>query len=208
MKSEVKALLPVAEAITKLLHPHAEVVVHDMQQNNIAAIFNAYSKRQVGDDSLLSEQELMATMNDCVGPYPKTNWDGRQLKSVSSVVRDSSGDPVAMLCINLDISQLQLCQQAISQFINLNLMEQPPEPLFVDDWQTRVNEYVHQYLADQQLSLHSITRDDKRKIVHHLNEVGAFSGKNAAQYIAQILGVSRASVYQYLKATQKSGGVK
>jgi predicted transcriptional regulator YheO len=48
-------LKSVAEAISKLLHPLAEVVVHDLEANRIVHIFNALSGRKVGDPSLLDD---------------------------------------------------------------------------------------------------------------------------------------------------------
>jgi len=200
MNSVIERQLPVAEAIARLLHPHAEVVVHDIARNCVAAIYNGFSQRQVGDVSHLTEAD-MPQLDDCLGPYPKTNWDGRALKSVSSVLRDDQGNAVGLLCINFDVSQLRLMQQVIDSFIQPKEMIEQPEALFSDDWHERINHYVHQYLLDHQLTLDSISRRDKKNLVGHLQDVGAFSGKNAATYIARVLQISRATVYKYLQET-------
>lgn len=201
MNQAITAILSTAKAIERLLHPHAEVVLHDINTNTILAIYNPLSKRKVGDSSLVSEIEQMNKLDDCIGPYPKTNWNGRKMKSVSSVIRDNDGHAVAMLCINLDVSTLEYCQQFLFEFISPKLMQEQPQELFVDDWQDRINTYVHQYLSDNSLSLESINRQEKQQIVAHLNTVGAFSGKNAANYVANILKISRATVYKYLKTS-------
>lgn len=163
MQPAIKTAIPTAEAVSRLLHPHGEVVIHDIKANKIAAIFNPFSKRQVGDDSLLSDEERMASLEDCIGPYPNTNWDGRGLKSVSSVIRDQRGTAVALLCINLDISAMTHLQEIIAQFIKPSELQAQPEPLFADDWQSRVNQYVQQYLANHQLSLATLTRAQKKR---------------------------------------------
>lgn len=196
MKKSIKAFLPAAEAIQRLLHPYAEVVIHDIKQNKIVAIFHPFSKRKIGDSSLLSQEEEMATMEDCVGPYEKMNWDGRKLKSVSSLIRDENNKAVGMMCINLDISKLENYHELISAFLHSNLPQ--PAPLFNDDWQERINKYVHNYLSEHYLSLETLSREDKKKLIEHLHKIGAFSGKNSAQYIAQIIKTSRATVYNYL----------
>ncbi len=198
MKQPIKTILPSAQAICRLLHPHAEVVVHDIALNQIVAIFNPYSQRKVGDSSLMAEKELMETLEDCVGPYEKTNWNGRKLKTVSSLIRDVKGQPVGMLCINLDISALDDAQTLISAFINCDHFEPQPEPLFKEDWQSKINEYIHHYLKSKHLSLDALKREDKKSLIQHLNEVGAFEVKRAANYIAMILKISRATVYNYL----------
>jgi D-arginine utilization repressor len=202
MKKAIKAFLPTAEAIQRLLHPHAEVVVHDIKQNQIVAIFHPFSKRRVGDSSLFTKEEEMATLEDCVGPYEKINWDGRKLKSVSSVIRDENKKSVGMLCINLDISKLERFNDLIAAFISNEKLFPQPVPLFKDDWQEKINKYVHAYLSKHHLTLESINRTEKKELIEHLYKVGAFTAKSAALYIAKVIGVSRATVYNYLANTE------
>ncbi|MFT3742449.1 MAG: PAS domain-containing protein [Gammaproteobacteria bacterium] len=198
MEKAIKAFLPIAEAIERLLHPHAEVVIHDLKQNRIVAIYHPFSKRRISDSSLLTPEEQLATLEDCVGPYEKMNWDGRKLKSVSSIIRDESDQAVAMLCINLDISKLEQLNTLIAHFIGKDQFVSQPEPLFQDDWQERVNKYVHAYLNEHHLTLESLNRTEKRRLISHLHEIGAFNAKNAALYIAQVIRVSKATIYNYL----------
>ena len=196
----IKAILPTAQAIQRLLYPHAEVVIHDIRKNQIAAIFHPISKRRVGDPSLLTQEE-MNMLEDSVGPYEKINWDGKKLKSVSSILRDDKGNAVGMLCINLDISALEKMNNLIASFISQELLTSQPPPLFKEDWQEKVNKYIHTYLAEHHLSLESLNRSEKKELIEHLHHIGAFTAKNAALYIAQILGVSRATIYNYLSHT-------
>ncbi len=193
----IKSVLPIAEAIQRLLHPHAEVVIHDIKKNQIIAIYHPFSKRRVGDSSLLSQEE-MDRLEDCIGPYEKINWDGKKLKSVSSVIRDEKGKVVAMMCINLDISKLEKMADFIAQFISRDQFIPQPEPLFKDDWQEKINKYINHYLHEQHLTLETLNRKEKKELIEHLHKIGAFTGKNAALYIAQIIGVSRATIYNYL----------
>lgn len=132
MKKAIKLFLPTAEAIQRLLHPHAEVVVHDIKLNQIVAIYHPFSKRRVGNSSLFTKDEEMARLDDCIGPYEK------------------------------------------------------------------INEYIHAYLFERRLSLKSLHRSEKKELIEHLNKIGAFTAKNAALYIAEIIGVSRATIYNYL----------
>lgn len=202
MNKAIKAFLPTAEAIQRLLYPHAEVVVHDLKKNQIVAIYHPFSKRRAGDSSLFTQEEEMATLEDCVGPYEKVNWNGERLKSVSSIIRDENDQAVGMLCINLDVSIFIKFNKLISQFIELEQLIPQPAPLFKDDWQERTNIYLHKYLKENHLTLEMLDRKEKRKLIEHLYGVGAFTGKNAAGYIAQILNVSRATVYNYLSKYQ------
>ncbi len=198
MNKAIKNFLSIAEAVQRLLHPYAEVVIHDIKRNKIAAIFHPFSKRRVGDPSLLTPEE-MSGLQDCIGPYEKLNWNGNKLKSISSVIRDESGQAIGLFCINLDISQLIKINQEILLFIQGGDLIAQPKPLFRDDWQEKINQYVHAYLSERHLNLESLNRNEKKALIEHLNKIGAFTGKNAAEYVAQIIGVSRATVYNYLR---------
>ncbi len=198
MQKTIKRFLPTAEAIQRLLHPYAEVVIHDIKRNKIAAIFHPFSKRRVEDPSLLTPEEMNG-LEDCIGPYEKLNWDGSKLKSISSVIRDEAGQAVGLLCINLDISKLIKINQEILTFIQSTELIPQPKYLFKDDWQEKMNQYIHAYLSERHLNLESLTREEKKALIEHLNKIGAFTGKNAAAYVAHIIGISRATVYNYLR---------
>jgi len=198
MHPVIKTTLPIAEALQKLLYPFAEIAIHDIKTNKIAAIYNSFSKRKVNDPSLLSAEDELLTLNDCTGPYEKINFDGKKLKSISSLIKDEKGRVVGLFCINLDISKLNDCKNIIDGFLNYQSFVSQPSQLFKDDWKEKINEFIHTYLIKQRLNLDTLNKIEKRKLIHHLNEMGAFIGKNATLYIAQILKVSRATVYNYL----------
>jgi predicted transcriptional regulator YheO len=74
-----------------------------------------------------------------------------------------------------------------------------PAILFKDDWRERVNIYVTDYLKKEGLTLQTLDKEQKQELVHALYRVGAFESKNAANYIADVLQISRATLYNYLK---------
>ena len=100
---ELERYKPIAEAISLLLFPHAEVVIHNLHTGFIGAIFNNLSKRAPGDESSLDESDRLPDNQDVFPPYFKINWDGKKMKSVTAVLRSSRGKAVGLLCINLDI---------------------------------------------------------------------------------------------------------
>ncbi len=201
MHSALKSFIPIATAIERLLYPFAEIVIHDIKKNKIVVLYNSFSKRKINDPSSLSEINELLTLGDCTEPYEKMNWDGKKLKSISSLIKDEKGNAVGLFCINLDISKLVFCQELIANFIQDNSVFPQPTPLFKDDWKEKIHHYLHAYLSKHHLNLDSIDKIEKKKLVKHLNDAGAFNGKNAAQYVAQLLKISRATVYNYLTTT-------
>lgn len=174
-----------AEAISVLFHPHAEVIIHDLKSGLIAAIYNNFSKRKVGDESLLDQIDQFP---DVFPVYAKTNWNGKTIKSISATLRDSKGKAIGLLCINLDVSKWEEMGRFIESWLK-SPSTLKPEALFKDDWRERINTYVSQ----------AIISNSKKEIVLGLYKEGAFKAKNAAAYISDVLDLSRATIYNYLK---------
>lgn len=199
MKQSLKDVLPYAEAFSRLLHPFAEVVVHDLGKDRIEAIYNPLSRREVGDGSYLDRIDFDEAQS-VIGPYDKTNWDGRPMKSISVVIRNQSGKAEGFLCVNVDVSAFQAAHLLLQSFLKNNAdLAEESQRLFKDDLYERINLYVHHYCQDRQVSLEALSREDKKEIINSLVADGAFEGKNAANYIGRVLGISRATVYNYLK---------
>jgi len=199
MKNELKRFLPMAEGFARLLHPFGEIVVHDLQTDKVEAIFNPISRREVGDSSYLDRIDF--TDGDTViGPYDKMNWDGRKLKCVSIVIRNDRKKAEGFLCINMDISNFQIFQDTIGMFLGNNAkLNEKEQLLFKDDLYERINTFVQNYCHENQVTISSLGRDRKSEVIRLLEAEGAFKAKNAASYVARVLGMSRASVYNYLK---------
>lgn len=199
MKPSFRHIQPFADAIARLLHPFAEVVLHDLETDSIQAIYNSFSRREVGDPSYLERVDF-DTSQEVIGPYAKTNWDGRSLKSISIVIRNQKGDAEGFLCINVDVSAFESAKSMLQCFLSNNAeMAEDTQSLFKDDLYEKINLYVQSYCRDKHVSLDALSKGEKREIVHALIANGAFKGRNASSYIARILGVSRATVYNYSK---------
>lgn len=188
----------IADAIATLFYPYAEVVLHDLATQSVAYIANNFSKRELGDDSGLDELENTPDAT-VIGPYEKLNWDGRKLRSISVVLRDDAGVVLGMMCVNLDISVFEGARAALDLFLSGSKLVAQPALLFEDDWQERINRFIHGWLQQRQLSLSILNREHKRELVEALLHEGAFRGKNAANYVANVLGMGRATVFKHLK---------
>ncbi|BAU72717.1 helix-turn-helix transcriptional regulator [Metapseudomonas furukawaii] len=189
----------IADAIATLFFPHAEVVLHDLRTQKIDYIANNLSKRCVGDDAALEDMLDDEVGERNIGPYEKLNWDGQKIRSMSTVLRDAQGTPLAVLCINLNISLFEAAKAALDLFLSPGKLIPQPDALFRDDWQERINTFLHNWLRQRQLGLNLLTREHKRELVLALHAEGAFKGKSAANYVANVLNMGRATVYKHLK---------
>jgi predicted transcriptional regulator YheO len=192
----------IVKGIAALLHPFAEVVIHDLEEQRIAILVNNFSKRKIGSPSLLEDMEFTPGQW-VIGPYEKINWDGRKLKSISVVLRNSQGTPEAIMCINLDVSAAMNIWQHLELFLRPNGMIDQPQALFKDDWHEKINRFINSWLSENSRTIASLDRNEKRKLVVLLHEQGAFRGKQAASYISRVLGLGNSTVYKYLKEVRK-----
>jgi predicted transcriptional regulator YheO len=190
----------IADSMATLLFPHAEVILHDLATQTVVHIAHNISKRKIGDDSALEEISGDLTTQLSIGPYEKLNWDGQRVRSITSVLLDDKGKPEVALCINLNYSVLEQARDALNLFFQASRMVAQPEALFRDDWQERINTFLHAWLQERHLGLNSLSRADKRNLIEALYHEGAFEGRSAYDYIANVLNMGRATVYKYVKA--------
>lgn len=184
-----------AEGIALLLHPYAEVAVHDVRRDRIVAIWNAFSKRKVGDPSLLRSLPPRQRDSTHYGPYEKTNWNGKRLKCVSISLLDDQDSPMLM-CINFDVSAFDPVLQLAS------IPEQQPSVLFARNWRERINQLAHEWVRSHGLNMETLDQEQRLALVRHLEEQGAFEARKSIEQMAAILGVSRATAYNLRKTVK------
>ena len=114
-KAILRILHPVAEGIAKAFGHDCEVVIHSLEDlgHSITKIVNSHvTGRNVGspmtDYGLMILNEAELSGNDVFGHYYTKLDDGRQLKSVTVLVRNAKGNPVGIICINIDILILNI----------------------------------------------------------------------------------------------------
>jgi len=207
--SPVKDLLltryaPIADGIAALFFPYAEVVIHDLHDQTVLYLANNLSRRETGDDSTPEEIDHPARER-VIGPYEKLNWDGRRMRCVSNMLLDDSGQPAGVMCINFNIAVFEEVRSTLDLFIKGTGIVTQPEELFRDDWQDRINTFLHTWLRERQIGINALTREHKREIVEALHAQGAFRGRSSANYVAAVLTMGRATVYKILKQMKEGG---
>ena len=185
-----------AAAISTLFYPHAEVVIHDLETGRVAGIWNAFSGRKPGMESLVDNVLEEAGDAGVYGPYEKTGEDGRRLKSVTAVIKDDYGQALGLLCINMDVSHFEAAAKLLAAFTGA-VAPRPPS-LFAGDWREEINTALHDWLRTRGLALTALKKGDRVALVAALDGRGLFQTRNAVDHLASLIGASRASIYNYL----------
>ena len=142
--------IPLCNSIVLLMAPLIEVIVHDLVSGEIYYINGGLSKRKVGDLSLLEPSEFEKNIDQIT--YPKINFDGRLIKSISVPV-----DNKWLICINADASVFSQMKSLGEVFLN-TMKESKPESLFKNDWQEKLHVAIHDFLKDQGLKFDELNR--------------------------------------------------
>lgn len=190
--------ISICEALARLLAPHAEVVMHDLASDKIHYIANCFSKRRVGQSSLTDITDVDFDKN-VIGPYAKTNWDGRRLKSVSAVIRDDNGKPIGLMCINHDVEAFAGMLEQLIALVGTPVSMAPATAVFSSDWRERINEHVGSFLVEHNATLAGLDTGAVNALIARLDKVGIFEIRHAINYVADVLSVSRATLYNRLK---------
>ncbi len=205
--SHLNSYIPIANALARLFAPHAEIVLHDLRTDNIHHIAGGFSKRRAGDSSLndIVDVDLAASI---IGPYSKTNWDGRRLKSITAVLRNEAGAPIGLMCINYDVEAFAGLLDQVTHILGDAVPMRPATALFSNDWRERINEHVGAFLAAENATLAGLTSDRMNALIAHLDKAALFEIRNATPYIAEILGLSRATLYNRLRLVRATPFIK
>ncbi|HEX8612821.1 MAG TPA: PAS domain-containing protein [Telluria sp.] len=192
----------IVEALGRTLAPMVEVVLHDLTRpaSSIVAISNSLSGREVGDPT--TEIGMARITNpdfpDVLQNYANQFPDGRPAKSTSIGLRNSAGEYVAALCLNVDVSLLtsvaaSLSQLAQTQAEAIDIRESLASPRLDE-----LRASLERFAATLNKTPHALTPAQRREAVHQLAKAGLMDLKNAQAVVAAMLGVARPTVYSYL----------
>ncbi|RQO64077.1 DNA-binding protein [Variovorax sp. KBW07] len=192
-----------AEGLGETFAPFCEVVVHDLSnpKNAIYAIENSLSGRQVGQ----SATELgLARIRDpqfpaVIANYANTFPDGRKVKSTSIGIKDESGEYVAALCLNVDLTLFQSFQGAISQFTRTEDSQVHEHLDAGGNPSGRIHARIDEFAASRATTSRSLKPADRKQLVLELKKAGLLEVRRGAEIAAAHMGVSRATVYSDAK---------
>ena len=200
MAHRLSQFRPVADAIVKLFHPYAEVVLHDIIDDTIAYVANPFSGRAVGDVSYLGlDPKEPSLKKDVLGPYEKADYKGQPIRSITAVLRNADGNPIGILCINLDFLVLESALEILDKFVRSPDIDAVPETLFQKDWRDLIKLEIRSYLLETDKTLNMLNIKGRMTLLKRLDEKGLFYARKSVQQVAHALGISRATVYKNLK---------
>ena len=203
-------LRQVGDAICSLFGPNCETCIHDLTdlQQSLVYINGTVTGRKNGAPAtdllvkLLRQPELKNLHRH---NYKTTTRDGRCLKSTTSIICDSKGKPVAAFCINFDTTDFFNAAQALQPFIFSRENDSGPgQETFAHSASETVEAIFDQAITEIGRQPVTMTVEEKTHLFEILENNGTFQFKGAVEQIAALMGITKYTVYNYLKKIRKN----
>ncbi|TMR99154.1 transcriptional regulator [Nonomuraea basaltis] len=204
----LRTLTALVEPLATVIPGDSEVVLHDLRllPNSIVAVAGTLTGREVGGPAtnLLLQAAASGNFVSRHG-YLSKHSDGRDLRSSTTIFRDSLDVPVAALCINGDITSWRMIANLALSMIPAPTATVASTKSPADDGEQFVRnvDELAQHLLTRAIRAQGIPTDlmhkrHKLAVVHDLKKRGFFTLREAAELAAEALGVSRFTIYNYL----------
>jgi predicted transcriptional regulator YheO len=192
-----------ADNLAALLGPTAEVVVHDLEdlQHSIVYIAGDVTHREIGSPMTNMGLEALRKGTETSllqGSYRSELPDGRVLKCSSTFLRSASGHSTVAICINIDITHWAQAADLIADFATVGSRADLQED-YIRTVPEMIEVVVMGAVSEMKKTPETMDGAERLELVRTLDERGVFLIKGALGYVSTLLGVSRATVYNYLQ---------
>ena len=121
----VEIYQPVMRAMHAILGEYSEFILHDlsMPESSVTAVCGNVTERHIGAPTTNLVMETLRKYGDQAEDilcYPSTTKDGRQLKSMTTFIREQ-GKIVGCLCCNVDLTEYIMAQKLLCGFCKTRL---------------------------------------------------------------------------------------
>ncbi len=218
MNKLLKPYAKVVEYLGLVLGPSYEIVLYDIANKDmsIVAIANGFvSGRNLFDPITDKNLKLLGQIKeedtDFYVNYNSYSRDGKRLRGSSFYIRNETGEPIGILCINFDDSKyvelthsiLGLCHP--DTLLSKNSYEKIDDHYYDEDTEHYgksitdiATNMVTNAIKQRNIPVNNMTKDDKLDLVEELNAKGVFLLKGAVSEVARLIGTSDATLYRYL----------
>jgi predicted transcriptional regulator YheO len=204
-KHTLESMKAVADGVAAFLGENCEVVLHsfDSLDKSIFHIVNGQvTGRGVGapltDLGMKLFTESCNSNKDITECYYSKTADGKLLRSITILIRNSDDKPIGMMCINFNMDA------PLADVLQLFHAKEPPETdkpqeTFVNS----IEELIEITLREARIAVNgdnTIPNNAKNKaIVYELIKKGIFDIRGAIDIVALKLSVSRYTIYNYIR---------
>lgn len=204
-ESILQNLRQLADGVVAMFGRNCEVCVHDLDRLDRSLVYlcGNVTGRKPGapaTDLLLRILRREKETGKNMWSYSTISGDGRSLKSTTTLFRDHQGKPVAAFCINLDTTDFYNACQTLMPFIpQENNSPVPDMETFTQSMEETVESLFRRGVEEIGHHPATMSVEEKTMLIQHLEDNGTFQLKGSVDQVASLMGVTRYTVYNYLK---------
>ncbi|MDC7233876.1 MAG: PAS domain-containing protein [Spirochaetales bacterium] len=202
----LQSYIPVVTAVGKTLGA-GEIILYDFKQNPpiLIAREGGITSREPGTVASQLLQDMVSEMTE-KGETMRVNYEsatksGKPLKSTTVLIH--YGDELqGALCVNVDMSAMNMLQHFIDQFTGkerINGHDEMPQ-----DTQEFLNIMILKGIESIGKPVCYFDKKDNLEVVRFLNGNNIFSIKGSTDTLAGELNVSRYTIYNYIEEVKNS----
>ncbi len=209
MKTEHQAIFTnlekVADSVVAIFGKNCEACIHNLMslQNSLVYLKGDVTHRKLGapaTDLLVRRLKHGGSNPQDMHNYETYTEDGRSLKSSTTFIKDSNGKPVAAFCINFDTTDFYNASQALIPLLTTadQLLGNSSET-FSHSVEQTVEVSFKQGVDEIGKHPTTMSVEEKKKLIGFLEHNGTFQLKGSVEEVAHLMGVTKYTVYNYLK---------
>lgn len=200
--------------VEKQFGSRCEVVLTGLnkeEKGGIVDIRNGHvTNRSKGDegDNIGLEVAAGTVINGDRFNYITTIRDGKILRSSKVYLHDGSGEPVASLTINLDITQTLQMEGFLRQYNQFEQAVSGAENADLTDVSSLLDQLIQKGLQKIGKPAEEMNKIEKVDFIRYLDEKGAFLITKSGEKICELLEISKFTFYSYLEKSRNTGGTE
>jgi predicted transcriptional regulator YheO len=200
----------IATVLVETFGRNCEVAIHNFEKlpHSLVFIKGEITKRKPGapvTDLVIKTLRKEGDKAKNICNYKNTIKAGRIIKSSTVFIRDTKSKIIGAFCVNIDITDylnsINLIENLIQtrDFQNLEIKE---------TFASSLNETIESLIDDVVKKVGKqpavMTKDEKLELVSVLEMNEAFSVKGTVDVVAILLGISKYTVYNYIKTVRSN----
>lgn len=217
MKKEDKQyfdnFIRLAAVLVKTFGRNCEVAIHDFSQlpHSLVHIEGNVTQRTPGapiTDLVVRALRRDGDQIEDFYNYKTVTKGGRSLKSSTMFIRNGKGQVVGTFCVNFDITGLLNTASSIENFVQpTDLKENSHRETFASSLNETIESLMDETVKAMGRMPVAMSREEKIELVENLEFKGAFLLRGAVEFVAKAMGVSKYTVYNYLKEVRSKDNI-
>lgn len=205
----IELLKKLADATVNAYGRNCEVVVHDLEDmaHSLVYVAGKITGRKPGapitDLAYTMLKEHGDNTPDMLS-YRTVTKSGRIIKCATVFVRDDAGRIIACYCINQDITDFLSAKAALDEFTQAEASHvETRQETFAESVDEVVESLIEECSSHMGKHPTAMNRAERIDLLRELHRKDVFKFRGAAETIAAIMGVTRYTVYNYMKEARR-----